>query len=68
MSIFDFERYFISHKFLESENLQKFLFGPIAQSICHSVMGEAYLFLEQFVVKGPQVGMKFGWHQVLHII
>jgi len=57
------KRYFISHKFLDSEALQKFLFGTITQSICNSIMGEGYLFLEQFVVKGPQVGMKFGWHQ-----
>jgi len=57
------KRYFISFKFLESDPLHKFLFGDITRSICNSVMGEGFLFLEQFVVKGPEVGMKFGWHQ-----
>ena len=32
--------------------------------ICRATLGEvAYLFNEQWVVKGAEVGMKFAWHQ-----
>lgn len=58
------KRYFISFKFLESEAMRHFIFGNVMQQICENTIGkDARLFLEQFVVKGPEVGMKFGWHQ-----
>ena len=32
--------------------------------VCRATIGdEAYLFHEQWVVKGPEQGMKFSWHQ-----
>jgi ectoine hydroxylase-related dioxygenase (phytanoyl-CoA dioxygenase family) len=32
--------------------------------VCRATLGDnAFLFWEQFVVKGPERGMKFGWHQ-----
>jgi ectoine hydroxylase-related dioxygenase (phytanoyl-CoA dioxygenase family) len=58
------KRYFISFKALSSSVLHDFVFGKIMQEICSNTIGkDACLFLEQFVVKGPEVGMKFGWHQ-----
>ena len=33
-------------------------------AICRATLGdEAYLFVEQYVVKAAEVGMKFAWHQ-----
>jgi len=57
-------RYFISNKWVESQVLRQFLFGPLMREITTAILGEAvYLFNEQFVVKFPEKGMKFGWHQ-----
>jgi ectoine hydroxylase-related dioxygenase (phytanoyl-CoA dioxygenase family) len=59
-------RYFISqwYKELKSETLRRFLFSDLMQQICEATIGTtAYLFHEQFVVKGPEQGMKFSWHQ-----
>lgn len=58
------KRYFIADRHKESEKLQSFLFSDLMADICHATLGdEAYLFWEQFVVKGAEVGMKFSWHQ-----
>ncbi len=47
-----------------SERLPGFLFGALMAEVCRKTLGdEAYLFLEQFVVKGERTGMKLGWHQ-----
>ena len=41
-----------------------FVFGTLMQDICRRVLGpEAIYFLDQFVVKAAQKGMKFSWHQ-----
>lgn len=51
-------------QYKKSERLPRFLFGPLMAEICGRTLGdEAYLFLEQFVVKGADTGMKLGWHQ-----
>lgn len=58
------KRYFIKMKYKESEKLQEFLFSDLMADICKATLGdEAYLFLEQYVVKMAEVGMKFSWHQ-----
>lgn len=58
------KRYFISNRHEDSPALQAFIFSEIMAEICKATLGdEAFLFWEQFVVKGPEVGMKFGWHQ-----
>src|SRR5579859_6791285 len=57
-------RYFISNKWEESAVIQRFAFSPLMREITTAILGEAvYLFNEQFVVKFPETGMKFGWHQ-----
>jgi ectoine hydroxylase-related dioxygenase (phytanoyl-CoA dioxygenase family) len=58
------KRYFISNRHKDSMELKRYIFSDIMADICRATLGpSAYLFWEQFVVKGPEVGMKFGWHQ-----
>jgi len=58
------KRYFISKRYQESPHLPEFLFGDLMAEICRATIGDtAFLFWEQYVLKGPEVGMKFGWHQ-----
>jgi ectoine hydroxylase-related dioxygenase (phytanoyl-CoA dioxygenase family) len=58
------KRYFISKRYKESGRLSDFLFSDLMAEICRATLGDnAYLFLEQYVVKMAEVGMKFGWHQ-----
>lgn len=58
------KRYFVSNRHRESDGLTRFLHGPVMSAIARSVLGgDAYLFWEQYVVKGPEVGLSFAWHQ-----
>lgn len=58
------KRYFIGGKHTESEDLRRFLFRDYMADICRATIGgDAYLFVEQYVVKAAEKGMKFGWHQ-----
>jgi len=57
-------RYFIPMKYKDSKRLPQFLFSDLMAEVCRATLGEeAYLFLEQYVVKMAEVGMKFSWHQ-----
>lgn len=57
-------RYFIANRHKNNPPLQRYIFHPILEAICRATLGDnAYLFWEQFVVKGPERGLKFGWHQ-----
>lgn len=57
-------RYFIGGRHRESERLRRFLFRDYMAEICRATLGDnAYLFVEQYVVKAAEKGMKFGWHQ-----
>src|SRR5262245_66536667 len=57
-------RYFIARRHKDSARLRDFLFGDVMEQIVRGTVGpEAYLFVEQFVVKMAEVGMKFAWHQ-----
>ncbi len=57
-------RYILPLQYKKSDHLQAFLFGPLMAAVCRATLGpEAYLFLEQFVVKGAETGMELGWHQ-----
>src|SRR6476620_3267243 len=57
-------RYFIARRHKDSEKLRSFLFGDVMEQIVRATVGpQAYLFVEQFVVKMAEVGMKFAWHQ-----
>ena len=58
------QRYIVPLQYKTSERLPGFLFGDAMAEICRATLGgEAFHFLEQFVVKGPLVGMELGWHQ-----
>ncbi|MCF8240354.1 MAG: phytanoyl-CoA dioxygenase family protein [Melioribacteraceae bacterium] len=58
-------RYFVFLSYKERKQLGQFIFSDLMESICKSTIGEnAYLFWEQFVVKGTdQKGAEFTWHQ-----
>ena len=57
-------RYIVPLQYKKSDHLQAFLFGDEMAAVCRATLGsEAYLFLEQFVVKGAGDGMSLGWHQ-----
>lgn len=59
------KRYFIAN-YREDKNprLAEFLFSPLMREVCRATLGpEFYLFLEQYVVKAAEKGMKFSWHQ-----
>ncbi len=58
------KRYFISLYHDHSEILKEYLFSEQMAEICRATVGpEVYLFQEQFVIKGAEVGMTFSWHQ-----
>lgn len=59
------KRYFIGNRHAEAEGrLDQFLFGDTVADVCRATIGDdAYLFVEQFVVKMADVGLKFAWHQ-----
>ena len=58
------KRYFINNRYRLSNRLWKFLFGSLMAEVANVALGpDAYLFHEQWVVKGAEQGMKFGWHQ-----
>lgn len=57
-------RYFIAMRNKDSQPMQDLIYGQVLQQITRSILGEnVYLFLEQFVVKSAEKGMKFNWHQ-----
>ena len=57
------KRYFISNCFRTQPSLRQFLFSEMMADICRATLGDtAYLFWEQYVVKGAG-GTSFSWHQ-----
>jgi ectoine hydroxylase-related dioxygenase (phytanoyl-CoA dioxygenase family) len=58
-------RYFVFLAYQERPQLGEFIFSDRMAEICRATIGdEAYLFWEQFVVKGTdQAGAAFDWHQ-----
>jgi ectoine hydroxylase-related dioxygenase (phytanoyl-CoA dioxygenase family) len=58
-------RYFVFNAYKERPYLAKFLFSDLMADLCKATIGDtAYLFWEQFVVKGTdKKGAEFGWHQ-----
>src|SRR5437773_919969 len=57
-------RYFIANRYRESAHLREFIFGDLMAEICRATIGpNAYLFYEQWVIKGAEKGVKFSWHQ-----
>ena len=58
------KRYFIANKYKESGKMASFIFSDLMANICRAALGDdAFLFLDQFVVKMAEVGMSFSWHQ-----
>ena len=58
------KRYFINNRYRLSSRLWEFIFSPLMAEVAQAALGpDAYLFHEQWVVKGAEQGMKFSWHQ-----
>ena len=58
------KRYFIALRYKDSKVMQELIFSKQMEEICRAILGNnVYLFLEQFVVKVADKGMKFSWHQ-----
>lgn len=58
-------RYFVFLAYKQRPQLGNFIFSDLMAEICTGTIGDtAYLFWEQFVVKGTdKKGAEFGWHQ-----
>jgi len=58
------KRYFASECQREQPALRRILFSPEMADICRATLGDTvYFFFDQYVVKGPEDGLPFGWHQ-----
>ncbi|MCJ8332110.1 MAG: phytanoyl-CoA dioxygenase family protein [Lentisphaeria bacterium] len=58
------KRYFISNRYRYSTRMHQFIFSELMAEICLATLGkDACLIHEQWVIKGADKGMKFGWHQ-----
>ncbi len=58
------KRYFVNSLYRHSVRTWRYIFGDVMAAVCRAALGdEAYLFNEQWVVKGGEQGMKFSWHQ-----
>ena len=58
------KRYFINNRYRLSNRLWKFVFSDMMAEVAKATVGpDAFLFHEQWVVKGAEQGMKFAWHQ-----
>ena len=58
------KRYFANECQREQPALRSMLFSPLMADICRATLGDdAYFFMDQYVVKGPERGMAFSWHQ-----
>jgi hypothetical protein len=58
------KRYFINNRYRLSNRLWQFIFSDLMAQVATATIGsDAYLFHEQWVVKGAEQGMKFSWHQ-----
>ncbi len=58
-------RYFVFLAYKDRPQLGSFIFNDLMAEVCRATIGEtAYLFWEQFVVKGTdKKGAEFTWHQ-----
>ncbi|WP_394763069.1 phytanoyl-CoA dioxygenase family protein [Phenylobacterium sp.] len=58
------KRYFANECQREAPALRKMLFSETMADVCRATLGDdAYFFFDQYVVKGPEGGLPFGWHQ-----
>lgn len=57
-------RYFLPFLSQENKSVRRFIFSEMMADICRATIGpEAFLFLDQYVVKAAEKGMSFSWHQ-----
>jgi ectoine hydroxylase-related dioxygenase (phytanoyl-CoA dioxygenase family) len=57
-------RYFANECQRERPALRRMLFSPTMAAVCRATLGpDAYFFFDQYVVKGPEGGLPFAWHQ-----
>ena len=57
-------RYFANECLRSQPALAAVLFGEALEGVCRATLGEdAYFFFDQYVVKGPDGGLPFSWHQ-----
>jgi ectoine hydroxylase-related dioxygenase (phytanoyl-CoA dioxygenase family) len=58
------KRYFAGECQRVQPDLRRVLFSEVMAGICRATLGDdAYFFYDQYVVKGPDTGMAFSWHQ-----
>lgn len=58
------KRYFASECQRERPALRRMLFSPVMADIGRALIGpDVYFFFDQYVVKGPEGGLAFAWHQ-----
>ncbi len=58
------KRYFANECQREQPKLRSMLFGSTMTEICQRTLGDdAYFFHDQFVLKAPDGGLPFSWHQ-----
>jgi len=58
------KRYFNAYCYEKSAILGEFIFSDLMADICRATIGgEANLFWDQYVVKGPDKDSSFSWHQ-----
>src|ERR1700733_12934212 len=58
------KRYFINNRYRLSSRIWQFIFSDLMAQVAEATVGPvAYLFHEQWGVKGAEQGMKFSWHQ-----
>lgn len=57
-------RYFANECQRERPALRRMLFSGLMADVCRATLGDtAYFFFDQYVVKGPDGGTSFSWHQ-----
>ena len=57
-------RYFLPFLSQENPGVRDFIFSEPMADICRATLGpDAFLFLDQYVVKAAETGMSFSWHQ-----
>lgn len=58
------KRYFAHDCYRRKPSMGRFIFSELMADICRATMGDnAYLFWNQYVVKGPDKDSAFSWHQ-----
>jgi len=58
------KRYFVNDCSIASPALRRFVLGDLMAEICRATLGgRVFLFNDQYVVKGAEVGTRFEWHQ-----